>query len=488
MVRVAAIALAFTWFGVLADAGAATRTWSGASGTGWNTPGNWIEGIVPADGDDLVFPDSPTNRDSNNDIAGLDIASVSVTTANTGADYNFTGNGITLGGPITFANPGAGSNNPHWQIPLTLSASVTLTSSGRLTFVEGAIALGANTLTAQATNDLRISGAISGTGGVTKTGGSPLTLAGASTYGGPTQVNGGMLVAGSPGALGGNATGTTFANGTTLRLSFGPYTLAEPLTFSGPAGTVSMIENIELSGPIAFNGTLNYQATSAGSISGPISSAGTLVITGPDALSTSGNSPAFTGTVSIQSGSFIPQGTFPAAITLQAPGSLFGTATSGLLTMTGGTFAPGIVQQFFAPAGLASSGGMHNLVMVPGLPVTNYDQIQVTGPVSLGGTTLNPTSAGVLPLGLTFVIILNDGADPVVGEYVGKPEGATFLQFGNWFSITYAGGDGNDVVLTTVAEPVQVPQTPVPGPGPLALALASLAILGIAIRRFSRRS
>lgn len=187
---------------VAIDGNAATRTWSGASGTGWNTASNWVEGIVPADGDDLVFPDNPVSRDSNNDIAGLSITSVSVTTTNTGADYNFTGNAITLNGPITFANPGSGSNHPHWAIPLTLGASITLTSSGRLTFVEGAIALGANTLTAQANGDLRISGAISGTGGVTKTGGSPLTLAGASNYGGATQVSSGMLVAGSAGALG----------------------------------------------------------------------------------------------------------------------------------------------------------------------------------------------------------------------------------------------------------------------------------------------
>ena len=35
---------------------------------------------------------------------------------------------------------------------------------------------------------------------------------------------------------------------------------------------------------------------------------------GPDALSTSGDSPAFAGAVNIQGGGFIRQGTFPAAI------------------------------------------------------------------------------------------------------------------------------------------------------------------------------
>jgi len=42
---------------------------------------------------------------------------------------------------------------------------------------------------------------------------------------------------------------------------------------------------------------------------------------GPDALSTSGDSPAFAGAVNIQGGGFIRQGTFPAAIAMQAPGA-----------------------------------------------------------------------------------------------------------------------------------------------------------------------
>jgi len=40
------------------------------------------------------------------------------------------------------------------------------------------------------------------------------------------------------------------------------------------------------------------------------------------------------------------------------------------------------VHPFFAPAGLASSGGI--------------DQIQVAGAISLGGTALNSTVAGTL--------------------------------------------------------------------------------------------
>ena len=467
------------------NANAATRTWQGDVNTNWNTAANWAENAVPADGDDLVFPDNPTSRNSNNDIAGLSINSISITTTNVGLDYNFTGLGITLDGPMSFNNPNSGSAGaPNWNIPLTLGASLTITSSGRLSHIDNTVDLGVNTLTVQVDGDLWIDGIVSGAGGIVKNGGSAFTLGGNNTYAGATQVNAGALQVRSANALGGSVSGTTFAGGTTLIMGDGPFTLAEPLTFSGPTGTIQFSGNTALGGTLAFTGTLTFNMLQPGSVAGAITSAGTLVIIGAQSLSTSIDHPAFTGLVSIQGGQFIPQSTFPAAITLQS-GGLFGTATSGLLTITGGTFAPGLVTQFFAPTGLASSGGMHNLLMVLGAPVVNYDQLQVTGTVSLAGTTLNSTAAGTLPLGQVFVIILNDGADPVVGTYAGKPEGAVYFQASNWWQITYVGGDGNDVVLTTVAAPAPTAGTsvPVPGPGPLALALLAAAIVVASRRR-----
>ena len=62
-------------------------------------------------------------------------------------------------------------------------------------------------------------------------------------------------------------------------------------------------------------------------------------------------------------------------------------------------------------------------------------------------------------------------------------EGAVYFQANNWWQITYVGGDGNDVVLTTVAAPLQAPGEPIPGPAPLALALAVAAIIALARRR-----
>src|SRR4029077_4912461 len=53
----------------------------------------------------------------------------------------------------------------------------------------------------------------------------------------------------------------------------------------------------------------------------------------------------------------------------------------------------------------------------------------------------------------TFMIIANDGVDPVVGAFAGLPEGATVTASGKPFRISYAGGTGNDVVLTALTPP-----------------------------------
>src|SRR4030095_16509851 len=96
----------------------------------------------------------------------------------------------------------------------------------------------------------------------------------------------------------------------------------------------------------------------------------------------------------------------------------------------------------------------------PGNLATNHDQLNVTGTVSLGNAALSLSSFnGFTPtIGQTFVIINNDDTDAVTGTFNGLPEGATILNFlGSALkaTITYAGGTGNDVVLTAAA--------PVPG-------------------------
>ena len=80
---------------------------------------------------------------------------------------------------------------------------------------------------------------------------------------------------------------------------------------------------------------------------------------------------------------------------------------------------------------------------------TQYDQLIVTGTVTLGGTLTSRLINGFNPAtGATFTIIDNDGTDAVTGTFAGLSEGEFFTHNGSSYSISYQGGDGNDVVLT----------------------------------------
>ena len=81
----------------------------------------------------------------------------------------------------------------------------------------------------------------------------------------------------------------------------------------------------------------------------------------------------------------------------------------------------------------------------------NVAPIQVTGLVTLNGTlTINAVGAP-FPLGRTYILIDNDGVEGIIGTFAGLPEGTIFDAGGQLFRISYAGGTGNDVVLTAVA-------------------------------------
>ncbi len=86
---------------------------------------------------------------------------------------------------------------------------------------------------------------------------------------------------------------------------------------------------------------------------------------------------------------------------------------------------------------------------------TDYDQLCVSGSVNLGNgnSTLGVTRTFAPATGTTFTIIGKLGAGAISGTFTNMPEGKLFGVGGLPFQITYAGGNGNDVVLTRVQAP-----------------------------------
>lgn len=90
-------------------------------------------------------------------------------------------------------------------------------------------------------------------------------------------------------------------------------------------------------------------------------------------------------------------------------------------------------------------------IEINGNTPTLYDRVIVNGTVTLGGATLNLTSAFAPVAGNTFTIIENDGSDAVSGTFAGLAQGASINIGSTVYTISYTGGTGNDVVLTTAS-------------------------------------
>jgi hypothetical protein len=82
---------------------------------------------------------------------------------------------------------------------------------------------------------------------------------------------------------------------------------------------------------------------------------------------------------------------------------------------------------------------------------SGYDQLNVSGTVTLTGSSLNVSVGYAANVGDSYTIIHNGGTGPVVGTFNGLAEGAAFVVNGMTFQITYKGGTGNSVVLTRIA-------------------------------------
>lgn len=85
-------------------------------------------------------------------------------------------------------------------------------------------------------------------------------------------------------------------------------------------------------------------------------------------------------------------------------------------------------------------------------PGTNLSQISITGTVELSTTTLFLDSDVALPDDTEFVLISNDGVEPIVGAFDNFAQGAITSLGGRTGFITYTGGDGNDVAFVTLPE------------------------------------
>ncbi|MAT68913.1 MAG: hypothetical protein CMJ58_05260 [Planctomycetaceae bacterium] len=148
-----------------------------------------------------------------------------------------------------------------------------------------------------------------------------------------------------------------------------------------------------------------------------------------------------------------------------------GGAINANVVQDGGTTSPGNSPGTMTVTGNYSLNSGDLFMEIEGTGAgTGYDQLIVTGDVSLAGD-LTLAGAYVASLGDSFTLIDNQGANAISGAFTGLAEGAAVSFNGVSLLATYVGGDGNDFVLTAVPEPATI------------ALLATMGLVGAAWRR-----
>ncbi len=336
---------------------------------------------------------------------------------------------------------------------------------------------------------LRIPGQISGSGQMqfggaaysSATGIVELTNPAANTYGGGTLISQGILRISNPNQLG---TGTVFLNGGTLQASANLAFAAAPTVVASSTidtqGNSISLPGLNGSGGVGTGGgasqALTFMLTKNG--------AGTLTVNG---------SSTYAGSITVAGGTLQVDGvlgTFSTnSITVNAGATLGGSGTinSPVKILAGGTLAPGNSPAILDTGYLTLSSTAVLAIEIDGPTAGDgmgfHDQVNVTGTVTLGGSTLLLSSlpnyfSSFSNSDLLF-IIKNDGTDAIVGAFDGLPTSGSTVAWDTVWSaqISYVGNSatgaisgGNDVVLYNI----------IPAPGAASL----LAIGGLlAIRR-----
>jgi fibronectin-binding autotransporter adhesin len=482
----------------LGHAFAAVKTWSGTAGDGkLATAGNWTGGVAPVTGDSITFPKNTGSSDVVliNDLgAGVCINGITAQPNDAGkfSGYILGGASLYIQGTYTGA-----SSNGLTIVNTTLCGNFTVAANSTLSFGSygnvGTLAVTSYTVNLGGIGaTLASTSVITGTGAMSGVDGSTLIFTVDSpAYSGTINSAGSVYLSSGQAA----GTGNIIMSGPNGQFNVCTYpaavTIANNITVGGNYGI--NVQCLGGSGTVSLNATLTGTVTLSANtlaslgggdlnINGPLHGAFTiapapgapytLVVNSSDNTSLTPNgttgAPAQTITVNSgdnQPGSYVSIGTNQTYVIdgvrgdtfVGDKGTLMGTGVVGNLSVVAG----GIVAPGHSPGCLSTSNftldGTYQAELGGTVACSGYDQLKVTGTVTLGGTSptttiLNTSIYGAFKpaKGNVFTIINNDGSDAVVGTFANLAEGATFKVGGNVFKISYKGGDGNDVTLTVL--------------------------------------
>jgi len=479
--------------GILTLGAASTGTvTSGPLGTGTLTvTGGQVRtaGIARTLANTLALSASATFSDPTN--SGILTFSGTTTFSGTPEIITVAGSpGLTLSGPVNLDANLTLSN----ATPLTLSGgltfaanrSITVSGAGATT-LSGALSGGASTLT-YAGSAAATWGVTTGTCGGVICNGPTVTSSSASTFSGGVTLSSGILRVGvsttgavtngpcgtgtlrlSGGTIGGaDATARTLANTLLLdgAVTVGDATFTAVLTFSGAASlnqasTLTAVRDFVISGAIAnAGGLLTVTGAANSTLSGIVSGGGGLTKAGGGTLTLSAVN-TYVGATTVTGGTLVVDQSLStaSAVSVTAGATLAGIGSVGAVTVTAGTISPGVSgigRLSVGSVSFDSAAATLAMTLAGDVPGAGFDQVVVAagGTLVLGNCTLSAALAFTPSTGQVLTIIDNQTAAAVSGTFNGLAQGATATIGGRDFTVSYVGGDGNDVTLTVGAPAV----------------------------------
>lgn len=405
------------------------------------------------------------------------------------ATLKLNGTGV-IGGPT--ANGGALRFQLDNDVTTNFNSPIELQSAATITIQNAAANAVAN-----------LTKAVSGAGGLTKDGNGALHLTGtdSNTHAGGTGVASGKLLLNKsggaiavPGQL--NIGGTSFvvleqnhqiadnallrftsttAEGTLQLGADRQETVGGLLSTNPPEEPTSGI--IEANSVQTSTSTLEINAVHQSLFGGMIRDSidtevlpGKLAIvkSGPESLELTGNQNTYSGGTTVSGGALLVNnvsgsGVGTGDVTVDNGGILGGRGFVGdfstpvAVNVAGGVINPGDA----APGALTMHG---NITLDAASSITfdlagasagfEYDQLIVHNDLDLGGATLNFSLGDFVPTGVeSFTLISKESDGAIAGTFGNYGEGAAVNLAGVSYLLSYAGGSGNDVVLTLDPNP-----------------------------------
>ena len=467
---------------------AANFTWTGGGADrNFSTAGNWQGGVAPTgDGTETlifdntldVFQDTSSGAYDNvvNDLTGATFLSI-ITQGAESDHIQIAGNDFSISSGITAA------------VSVTTLPKVTLTADQ--TF-EGSLYISSIDVSAY---NLTLTGTAPTLSGVVGTGNlifssSYGTLKNSANFNGNITVKSGAFTAVYADGFGNNVGSTTVESGASLGVADNgaDLTITEPITaggtgtasngalifagsFAGGGAGVGTANTVNVSGKLtlAADTTVDVSDSSRTVKVNDLDAQGHTLTLDPDSEGTlivNGEAQTAEGQTITITDNKDEQLQVKAADTVilngsrgnaQVYGVLKGKGTAkGITVWQTGTLAPGLSPGCLNSDGaLSFTSGTFQVEIAGAIVCSEYDQVKVTGTVNLGDSSLDLSLLNNYKpsKGEQFVIISNDGKDKVSGTFKGLAEGAKVKVGDVTFTITYKGGDGNDVVLVAPGTP-----------------------------------